>query len=377
MGSIRKAPRTGRWEARYRDPSGKQRTRTFDRWTEARAFLSAVEADVRRGNWLDPALAERPLGEVASAWLKSNPHKKATTYSRDAAAIRVHLLPAIGDLRIGQVRPSDVQNVVERMRARGLGSRAIRRNYGVLRAILNWAVTNDIIDRSPCRGVRMPELTAVKRPVVSADDIFRLADAMDTDYRVAVFLGSLGLRQAEVFGLRVGSINFLRRTVTVEATVNEVDGHLVEGSGKTPNSNRTFSAPQEVLDELAAHLARTGRTSPDELVLQAPGGGPVRATNFRYRVYTPAVVRAGLEGLTFHRLRHSAGHMMREAGVPLEVIQRRLGHASIRTTADIYGSLPEKVDRAAADQLDQLFKASRGGPKIPDQDRPGRAAPPA
>ena len=87
--------------------------------------------------------------------------------------------------------------------------------------------------------------------------------------------------------------------------------------------------------------------------------------------------RSGLEGLTFHRLRHSAGHMMREVGVPLEVIRRRLGHASIRTTADIYGSPPEKVDRAAADQLDQLFKASRGGPKKPAQDGPGRAAPPA
>lgn len=98
-------------------------------------------------------------------------------------------------------------------------------------------------------------------------------------------------------------------------------------------------------------------------MVQAPGGGPVRAANFRYRIYTPALVRAGLEGLTFHRLRHSAGHMMREVGVPLEVIQRRLGHASIRTTADIYGSLPEKVDRAAADQLDQLFKASRASRK--------------
>lgn len=117
----------------------------------------------------------------------------------------------------------------------------------------------------------------------------------------------------------------------MEATVNEVDGRLVEGSGKTPNSTRTFSAPQEILEELAAHLARTGRTKPEELVLQAPGGGPVRATNFRYR----------------------------------------------RTTADIYGPLPEKVDRAAAEQLDQLFKASRAEPKDPARDDPGRPAPPA
>jgi integrase len=95
-------------------------------------------------------------------------------------------------------------------------------------------------------------------------------------------------------------------------------------------------------------------------VLQAPNGGPVRATNFRLRVYNPAIAKAGLEGLTFHRLRHSAGHMMREGGVPLEVIQRRLGHASIRTTADIYGSLPENVDRGVADQLDGMFRRSRG-----------------
>jgi integrase len=377
MGSIRKKDSTGRWEARYRDPNGRPRSRSFDRRAEAKAFLSAIEADMRRGSWQDPASAARRLEEVAQEWLESNPGKRPTTYVRDAASIRVHLLPVLGNLRIGQVRPSDVQATIERMRARGLGSRAIRTNYGVLRAILNWAVNTDIIDRSPCRGIRLPELTAVKKPVVSADDVLRLADAIDPYYRVAVFLGAMGLRQAEVFGLRVGSINFLRRTITVEATINEVEGQIVEGRGKTPNSNRTFSAPQEVLDELAAHLRRTGRTSPEDLVLQAPGGGPVRATNFRYRVYTPALEATGLAGLTFHRLRHSAGHMMREVGVPLEVIQRRLGHASIRTTADIYGTLPENVDRAAADQLDGLFKASRNDRKSGPAGAAGSPAPPA
>jgi integrase len=377
MGSVRKKESTGRWEARYRDPNGRARSRSFDRRTDAKAFLSATEADMRRGSWQDPTLAARRFEEVAGEWLQSNPGKRPTTYARDAASIRVHLLPALGELRIGQIRPSDVQGAIRRMQARGLGSRAIRTNYGVLRAILNWAVNTDIIDRSPCRGVRLPELTAVKKPVVSADDVLRLADAIDIDYRVAVFLGALGLRQAEVFGLRVGSINFLRRTVTVEATVNEVEGQIVEGRGKTPNSNRTFSAPQEVLDELAAHLRRTGRTSPEDLVLQAPGGGPVRATNFRYRIYTPALEATGLDGLTFHRLRHSAGHMMREVGVPLEVIQRRLGHASIRTTADIYGTLPENVDRAAADKLDGLFRASRNDGKSGPVESAGSSAPPA
>ena len=146
----------------------------------------------------------------------------------------------------------------------------------------------------------------------------------------------------------------------MRATINEVEGRFVEGGGKTMAAARTISVLQRVLDELAAHLSRSGWTDPNDLVLQSPDGGPVRATNFRLRVYDPARRRAGLEGITFHRLRHSAGHMLRELGVPLEVIQRRLGHASIRTTADIYGSLPERVDRTVADQLDELFRESCG-----------------
>ena len=50
--------------------------------------------------------------------------------------------------------------------------------------------------------------------------------------------------------------------------------------------------------------------------------------------------------------------MLRELGVPLEVIQKRLGHASIRTTADIYGSLPERVDRPVAERLDEMFRSA-------------------
>ncbi len=85
-------------------------------------------------------------------------------------------------------------------------------------------------------------------------------------------------------------------------------------------------------------------------------------------MHDPTTPAAGLEGFTFHRLRHSAGHLMREAGVPLEVIQRRLGHASIRTTADVYGSLPESVDRAVADQLEELFRPACGADVVQSED---------
>jgi integrase len=164
-----------------------------------------------------------------------------------------------------------------------------------------------------------------------------------------------------VFGLKVKAIDFLRKTVTVEETVNEVNGQLIVGDAKTRSSVRTISLPDFIVSVLADHLQRTGRVEPDDYVVQAPDGGPVRANNFRRRVYQPALKKAKLDGgLTFHRLRHSAGYHMRETGEPLEVIQKRLGHASIRTTADVYGSLPVAVDKAASDRLNAMYESSRG-----------------
>jgi integrase len=359
MGSIRRAPRSSRWEARYRDPLGRQRSKTFDTKADARAFLTATEADIARGRWQNPTAGRATFEAVADEWLSSNPNKRPTTLARDRTVVRVHLVPLLGNLPIGRITPGHVQAVVDAMRERGLAPRTIRTDYGVLRAIFGWAVDTDQLDRSPCRRIRLPALEDRQRPLVSSSDVDRLADAVGDDFRAAIYLGALGLRQAEVFGLKVGAVDFFRRTLTVSTTVNEVDGVFYEGTGKTAGSRRTISLPKSVVDELVAHVARTGRSDPNELVFQAPTGGPVRATNFRSRVYDPALKATGLEGLSFHRLRHSAGHMLREMGVPLEIIQRRLGHSSIRTTADIYGSLPEKVDREVAEKLDDLYAAGR------------------
>ena len=126
----------------------------------------------------------------------------------------------------------------------------------------------------------------------------------------------------------------------MEETVAEVGGRLLPADTKTRSSHRTLAVPPFLLSILAEHLRVTGHVEPNDYVFQAPEGGPLRRTNFRGRVWEPAVRAAGLDGLTFHGLRHSAAGLMREANVHTQVIQQRLGHSSSRTTTDLYGWVP-------------------------------------
>src|SRR4051794_19035688 len=80
MASVRRAPRNPqRWETRYRDPSGRERTQTFDRKSYADAFAAEVEASKQRGEFLDPALRQKTVGEVGQRWIetKLDPNTRA------------------------------------------------------------------------------------------------------------------------------------------------------------------------------------------------------------------------------------------------------------------------------------------------------------
>jgi integrase len=281
--------------------------------------------------------------------------------ARDSAVFDHWVVPAFGNRALSSLSPSDIRLFVSSMEDAKLAPRTVRSHYGVLRALLNAAVVEDLIAVTPCRGIRLPEVRKTAKPIASVEDVVRLAIAVPTEYAPAIYLAALGLRMQEVCGLKVKGIDFLRRILTVELTVNEVEGKVVYGEGKTLSAARTFHVPSSTIDMLAEHLRRTGRTDPEAFVLQSPDGGPMRPSNFRERVYKPALKAAGLPmALTPHRLRHSAGDHMRENGEDLQTIQKRLGHASIRTTADIYGTLNVVVDKAAAERLDAMYSSARG-----------------
>jgi integrase len=268
-------------------------------------------------------------------------------------AIRLHLVPAFGARPLGSLTPLDVQKLVNEL-AQRFAPATTRTYYAVLRAILNGALNADLIARSPCRGIKLPRVTPKARVIVGPEEIHRLADAIAPEYRVMVLCAAeLGFRWGECAGLQVRDVDALRRTVTVRLNVGEVRGALDIGEPKTNAGRRTVAASAQLMAAIAEHLHRRGLTArnAEAWVFAAREGGPLLYSNFRQRVWLPAVRKAELEELTFHGLRHAAATSWVAAGIDRRTAQHRLGHATPRLVLELYEHATTEADRAAADLM--------------------------
>lgn len=168
----------------------------------------------------------------------------------------------------------------------------------------------------------------------------------------------LGLRWGECVGLRVGDLDFFRSALTV-AQQRPANGRG-PSEPKSSAGRRTLTAPATLMAILADHLARRGLTGADAaaLVFASAAGDPLDYSNFRRRVWLPAIRAAGLGGLTFHDLRRANATAMVLDGVDVKTAQARLGHADPRLTLGVYAQATDEGDRLAAERLGGRFLSS-------------------
>jgi integrase len=342
------------YDVRYRGPNGRQFSRAFLTKRAALEFEAQQRTSKSRGAWIDPRGSKITMRELGQEWLDSNPAKRDSTWARDEGALRVHVYPELGDRAIGSYTPADIRRLVAKW-SEEMAPRTVRRTYGALRAALNYAVEGDRLARTPCRGIHLPAVEPAAVTVPDPVQLITLADTIDPPNSPMVWLGAvLGLRLGEVAGLRVGRVDLLRKTVTVaEQVTRGIGGVAVIGPPKSAAARRTLSIPVELADELSSHLKSLGLTGADHDKLLFPNteGGPLEYSNWRRRVWLPAVRAAGLEGLGSHDLRRTNATVMVVEGVDVKTAQARLGHTDPRLTLAIYAQATTEGDRSAANKL--------------------------
>jgi integrase len=339
---------------------------------QARAFEAEQRTTIARGGWVDPTESARPFKEVATAWLRSNPGKRPATLARDEVELRLHIIPALGSRPIGGISPSDVETLVV-VWSKSAEPRTVARRYGVLRAVMNYAVSRDLIGRSPCRGIRLPEAQPLDRELPTADEVAALAGAMGR-YGGMAYLGVvLGLRWGEVAGLRVRRLDLEVGRVTIaEQVTRGPKGISVVGPPKSRAGRRTMAMPPLLTDLLAEHLRVERVTEPDAFVFAAPDGGHLVYSNWRQRVWLPACKEIGRPEFGFHDLRRANATGLVAEGVDIKTAQERLGHSDPRLTLAIYAQATTEADRQAADRMGDRFMLSKPHNPAPSARHRGR-----
>lgn len=357
MASVSRDRRRGNWLARWRDPAGRDRSKSFARKVDAERFLAQLSADMHRGMYIDPAAGKVTLDTLAETWVSGLAHLKPSTAERYRGIVRRHIVPRWGRWPLRSIAHSDVSAWVGDLHRAGLAPGTVRQTYRVLSLILDATVQDGRIARNPAAGVALPRRVRSEPRFLTAEEVGRLAQAAGR-YRLTVLvLAFTGLRFGELVALRVRRVDAERGRITIAESASEIGGQLVWSSSTKTHQTRSVPVPASLMAELVAHCQ--GKPA-GATVFTAPAGGPLRLGNWRDRVFDPACKAAELAGVTPHDLRHTATSLAIAAGANVKAVQGMLGHASAAMTLDIYAGLfPDDLD-SVAHTLDHMVTSLVG-----------------
>lgn len=364
------------WRVQFRlTPGGKPTSETFDTIEGARQFAALVD---KVGGLA--ARAARDSAQNAKTITSVNDlfdqHETATRVSADPGTVdkyrRIwdqHIGPELGFIPSEGLTREMVEEWLGRLRVketrvslarRGkdssrepeyLSAKTIKNIHGLLSSVLKHAVQRGRLTANVAEGMKLPRgLKSIEPVFLSHSDFAILLNAVRVEHRPLVtFLAGTGLRWSEATALTGSDFQLDSSPFTVrvsKAWKSKENGELYIGTPKTARSERTVTLPASVVDMVGPLCEVAG---PRGLVFTAPEGGPVRHSRFLENVWYPAKKAAGLARFPrIHDLRHTHASWLIASGVPLPVVQRRLGHESIKTTVDTYGHLaPDSYAGAA------------------------------
>lgn len=203
----------------------------------------------------------------------------------------------------------------------------------------------------------MPRRSRKPMLFLSPTEVRRLADEIPSEHRTLIWtLAYTGIREGEATALRRRRVNPLLRELVIAQSATDVHGRKVFTSTKN-HEVRTVALPSFLSQMLDAHLNAAVEPDSDALVFTSTVGGPIDWSNFRTRIWKPAVRRAMLDpALRIHDLRHTAASILIAEGCQAKVIQEHLGHKSITITMDRYGHLYPEDRSKVSDALDNAFR---------------------
>ena len=321
-------------------------------------------------------------------------------YEREGYDVR-HIRELFGDTRLRALRPDDIKHAYAEARRTGRFSESeIRRIHVKLKQVLQQAVDNELIERNPCNGIKLPKPNVEARQSLSAEEATRLLSCLLAEepcpgVTCTLLLLECGLRKGEALGLSWEDYDTSDPENPMLRIIHQYTNDKTLRAPKSHMSRRVIAISKTLKDyldqwreiqreELARYgIAQEGDTPIVHGIRVVEDGDGKHAVLTRvdghnysrwfrdfsvdnsfgeYETVTKTFVRNGkthirgrhYKGLVPHALRHTQATLLIGSGSDIKTVQARLGHASPSTTMGIYAHAIEANDRKAADAFDAI-----------------------
>jgi len=349
--------------------SGKRRRKVVygkDR-AEVSRKVTRLLAEHQRG--MPIQTASKTVSAFLTEWLEQvvKPTKSYGTYQTYSKIANRHLVPSLGTHTLEKLTQRHIQVMLNAKQTEGLAPATVRHIRVVLRIALNQAVRWDLVGRNVAALTTPPSGKRFEGYGLSADEVKAVMAAvrghdLEALYAIAT---SVGLRMAELLGLRWLDIDMDNGNIQVRKQLKVIDGTPQLVDLKTKSSRRTVPLAPPVLALLRRHrtrqIARRLETgvpwSEAGFVFAWDSGGSISDTHLRNHWFTVRDAAGLPKHVRFHDLRHGALTILASRGTAPRTLMGIAGHSQITTTMQVYTHLDADDVRTATGLMSDLYEA--------------------
>jgi integrase len=335
---------------------------------ECQAWLKEMSKKVDNG--LTYKATKITVNEYLEDWLISTKNNlRFTSHNQYKMTIHVHVLPYLGKVLLTDLRVDLIQKFYNKKIESGTGIPTISMINNILHRAFKQAVVLRIINYNPTDGVIIPRSTQNKE--------MKFLDESQSNYLLSIVKGtrfdalyqlelSTGLRESELLGLRWSDIDWRNKTISISRQLVH-DPRLqpeLFGPLKTSSAYRTIYLGDQTIEKLHEHFNAQGeerriaekknKWTDFDLIFPSLVGTPMRQVNL-YNNFKRILRSSGLPDIRFHDLRHTAATLMLNHNIPVIVVSKRLGHARVTITLNVYAHLIPESQKNVGQLMDDLI----------------------
>lgn len=358
-----------------KDMNGKRKRKTVYGNTkeEVEEKVNVILFEMQTGEYIEPN-KDTLISYLNDYYRVCFDNWESTTADLYRMYIDVHFVPYFKDMKLIDIKPIIldtfysykmkntrehtvmINGAPKKKIAKPLSLNSVRKLNSFLKSAFNYAVANDLMKSNPTNKIKLGKKEKYLPTVFDEEQFLQLLDYVSgTDDEVPIVLGGgCGMRRGEIFGLYWGNIDFDNGYITIEKTTVRFSS-TIEKAPKNETSQRTFKAPEYVMDILYGYMKKIGdyKKIKNKKVITRwkPGTYSERFSNLLDKFDMPHI--------RLHDLRHYNAVIMCKYGISDKVAAERLGHSQVSTLRNIYQHVLKDMDQTAANEIDVMFSKKK------------------